>query len=357
MLDSTPAVLHDVYAYLDGLVQDRASPDTARARLPQLRSRHPGADIDVVWEEQAFDGSMHFDALIRPDATRTISVSVCPNHALPWPLRGLQRWKDSDLVRVNGVVLSVADAIAQLDLLWERVPLMQKLIDRCLVDEALARDPVEVTDGEIQHAFDAMRRTRGLLGAADLEAWMKDSGVTWHTLETMATQLAQTAKLRERTVGARVDEVLAQDLTSYDLIALATVQTGSEQTAEAVLDAARRGGRGLLHAAQEVFAQGRGGELQTSLGRVRRHQLDAGVARAIAVDDPRGAGEFVGPVAVSDGFMLAEVLAVEPAVPTDPGLRRLVAARLYDDWLREKRRSARIEWFWGSVDGTRDAAA
>ena len=357
MLDSTPAMLHDVYAYLDGLVQDRASPDTAQARLPQLRSRHPGADIDLVWEEQAFDGSMHFDALIRPDATRTISVSVCPNHALPWPLRGLQRWKDSDLVRVNGVVLSVADAIAQLDLLWERVPLMQKLIDRCLVDEALARDPVDVTDEEVQHALDAMRRGRGLLRTADLETWMKDSGVSWHTLETMATQLAQTAKLRERMVGDRVDEVLADDLASFDLIVLATVQTRTEQAAEAVLDSARCGGRGLLHAAQEVFAQGRDGELQTSLRRVRRHQLDAAAERAIAACDRRGADSFVGPVAVSDGFMLAEVLAVEKAVATDPGLRRLVTTRLYDEWLSEKRRSARIEWFWGSVDGTRSAAA
>lgn len=357
MPDSTPAVLDDVYAFLDGLVQERASPDSALARLAGLRARHPGADIDVVWEQQAFDGSTHFDALIRPDAGKTISVSVCRDHALPWPLRGLQRWKDSDLVRVNGVVLSVADAIAQLDVLWERVPLMQRLIDRCLVDEALVREPVDVTDDEIQQALDAMRRGRGLLSVADLEAWMKDSGATWQMLEAMATQLARTAKLRERTVGDRVDEVLAHELSTFDMIAVATAQARSEQTAAAVRDAALRGGRSLLEASQHVFAQRPDGEMETSLRRVRRHRLDAALDRAIAAAGGAGdTGQLVGPVPVGDGFMLAQVLAVEPAVPGDPELRRLVAARLFDDWLREQRRSARIEWFWGSVDGTRNVA-
>jgi putative peptide maturation system protein len=360
MPDATPAVLGDVYAYLDALVQDRASADTARARLSPLRARHPGAAIDVVWEEQPFDGSMHFDALIRPGSSKTISLSVCPDHALPWPLRGLQRWKDSDLLRVNGFVLSVADAVAQLDVLWERAPLMQRLIDRCLIDEALARDPVDVTDEEIQQAFDAMRRGRGLLGVAELENWMKDTGTGWQTLETMATQLARIAKHRERTVRDRIDEALQRDLDSFDVIALASVHTESRQAADALRDAAIRGGRGLLHAAQQAFAQRRNAPLQTSLRRVRRHQLDAAVARAIA-QAPRANGDsdanlLVGPVADGDGFMLAEVLALEPAVPGDAGLRRLVAAKLYDDWLREQRRAARIEWFWGSVDGTRSAS-
>ena len=33
MPDATPAVLNDVYAYLDRLAQERASPETARERL------------------------------------------------------------------------------------------------------------------------------------------------------------------------------------------------------------------------------------------------------------------------------------------------------------------------------------
>ena len=79
-------------------------------------------------------------------------------------------------------------------------------LDRCLIDEALAREPLDVTDDEVQHALDAMRRGRGLLSVAAFEQWMQDSGTTWQALETMATQLARTARFRERTVGHRVEQ-------------------------------------------------------------------------------------------------------------------------------------------------------
>jgi putative peptide maturation system protein len=263
-------------------------------------------------------------------------------------------------VSVDGVVLSVADAVAQLDMLWERTDLMQRLIDRCLVDAALAREPVDVTDDDVQQALDGMRRGRGLLSVAALEAWMADTGTTWHLLETMATQLARTAKLRERVVGSRIDEALAGDLRSYDVVAMATVRTGSRAAAEAVRDAAGSGGRGLLCEAQQSFASGGEGIAETALRRVRRHELDAAIERAVAAAgialDEGAAGRMLGPIAVDDGWLLAEVIAVEPARPGDPELRRLVRSRLFDEWLRERRRSARIEWLWGRADGAPDAA-
>jgi putative peptide maturation system protein len=358
MPDATPDVLIDVRDYLDALVRERTSPQAASARLQPLRARHPGTDIDLVWEVQSFDGSVHYDALIRPGTNRTLSLSVSPNDSLPWPLRGLQRWTDSDLVRVNGHVLSVADAIAQLDLLWQRTPLMQQLIDHCLVQQALAREPVDVTDDEVQDAFDGMRRGRGLFGVDDLEAWMKDTGVSWDTLEAMATQLARVARLRERTVGDRVDALLVQDLPAFDVIVLATVHTRSEQQALAVRDMASSGGHALLQAAQNVYARSSAMPLQTTLRRMRRHQLDAVVQHAIGIASEappaHGVGGVVGPLAAGDGYMLAEVLTVEAAGPNDPQLRRLATIKLHDDWLREQRRTARIEWFWGNVERTGD---
>jgi putative peptide maturation system protein len=263
----------------------------------------------------------------------------------------LQRWKDSDLVRVNGVVLSVADAVTQLDMLWEREPLMQRLIDRCLIDEALERDPVEVSDAEIQRAFDAMRRGRRLLSTADLDAWMKDTGTSWQVLESMAMQLARVAKLRERTVGHRVDDALKGDLSRFDWVSLATVSAHRSEAIDAVREEARRGGLGLLHAAQCVFVQGGNERYETQLGRLRRHQLDDALQHAISevTSGCNGNDEnrVLGPLDTGERFMLAEVLALEAARPDDPELRRLVATQLFDDWLCDRRRHAKIEWFWG----------
>jgi hypothetical protein len=47
-----------------------------------------------------------------------VSLSFCPDEELPWPLRGVGRWSDKDLVRVNNTLLRVEDAIAFLDFIW-----------------------------------------------------------------------------------------------------------------------------------------------------------------------------------------------------------------------------------------------
>jgi len=358
MSDAVHGVLNDVFAYLDGLVHDQARPETACARLPLLRARHPGSEIEVVWEEQAFDGSMHYDALIRPHGGNTVSLSVCPDLALPWPLRGLQRWKDSDLVSVNGTVLSVANAVAQIDVLWEKVALMQRLIDSCLIDEALGRNAVDVSDEEMQEALDSMRRARGLFTVADVEAWMRDSGTTWQALETLAINIARTAKLRDRTVGHRVDDYFAQHRSAFDLIALGSVQTTSQKIAAGLAETVRDGEQNLLLAAQHAFLRNPEERIQASLRRVRRYQLGETLERAIAAAHAarEESGNIasclvVGPITTEDGITLVEVLSVEPALLGD-GVRRVVAAKLFDDWLSEQRRTAKIEWFWGDVERT-----
>ena len=133
MREAAAALLADVVECLDRVTREQVQPLQACAHLNGVRQRHPNASIELVWEDQAFDGALHYDALIRDGERRAISVSVCPDDALPWPLRGLQRWRGSDLLRINGVVLPVADAIFQLDVLWEKTALMQGLIDSCLV--------------------------------------------------------------------------------------------------------------------------------------------------------------------------------------------------------------------------------
>ena len=362
MHEANHHVLQDVLGYLQGLVGERADPDVALRRLTPVRDRHPGTSIDVVWEDQAFDGSMHYDALIRPPGGRTISLSVCAATELPWPLRGLQRWRDSDLLRVNGIALPVASAIAQLDVLWEKTQLMQRLVDSCLIEEALRRSPVEVNDDDVQAALDAMRRGRRLYTIADTEAWMKSTGMTWQTLEETATNLARAAKLRDRVVGDRVESTFAHNRAAFDTIAFALVQVSSQRRAAELAETVRNGGVTLLDAAQRAFLLSAGEGLQPVLRRLRRHQLGAEFGREVpmALGDVAAAdfeaGRVIGPVATADSFLLVQVLALEPA-ELDDRVRAAVKVKLFDDWLAERRRAAKIEWFWGKVEQTAQRAA
>ena len=353
--DETATIVLDVLGYLNDVVSEAAAPGAALRRLEPVRDRHPHTPIEVVWEDQAFDGSFHYDALIRPSGERTISLSVCADTLVPWPMRGLQRARDSDLLRVNGTVLSVSSAIAQLDVLWEKVPLMQRLIDSCLIEETLRQTPVEVDADDVQAALDGMRRARGLLTPSQTQAWMKDSGMTWQALEEMATSLARMAKLRDRIIGDQVDGYFARHRDLFDTVALAIVQVSSEQAAHALAGAVGDGREALLQAAQRAFATGDFGVTQSLLRRSRRHQLAPELQQALARPGNtralQGRPAVLGPVLLADGFALVEVLAIEPA-RLDDSLRSAITVKLFEDWLSQRRSEARIEWFWGRVQDT-----
>ena len=84
-----------------------------------LRGRHPDLAIDLLAEEEAFDQSVHYDVLLRRAGEGTVSLSYCPERAIPWPLRGVHRWSEAELVRVNANVLQGEQAIACLDFIWD----------------------------------------------------------------------------------------------------------------------------------------------------------------------------------------------------------------------------------------------
>src|SRR5262245_20981737 len=91
----------DTLDYLMTLIRDRTRPDAAKTGLRPLQQRHSGMGLQLIWEEETFDQSIHYDALLSLPGNGTISMSYCDDHAKPWPLRGVQRWSDKDLVRVN----------------------------------------------------------------------------------------------------------------------------------------------------------------------------------------------------------------------------------------------------------------
>src|SRR5689334_22606138 len=91
----------DTLDVLISLTNDGVRPREARVRLGELRKRYPETPIELVWEEAAYDATVHYDALLQLPGSGTVSVSFSPERGLPWPLRGVHRWSDADLVRVK----------------------------------------------------------------------------------------------------------------------------------------------------------------------------------------------------------------------------------------------------------------
>src|SRR5262245_61609627 len=99
MTDSLKPALCAALDYLKTLNREGVRPSEAMTRLQGLRGEHPAMRMDLLWEEEACDRSVHYDALLHEAGQGTISLSFCPERTLPWPLRGVQRWSVMNLVR------------------------------------------------------------------------------------------------------------------------------------------------------------------------------------------------------------------------------------------------------------------
>jgi putative peptide maturation system protein len=341
--------LNDTLDFLMALAREGARPEEARARLPPLRGLSPDTDIDLVWEEQAYDRSVHYDALLHVGGEGTVSLSFCPERGLPWPLRGVQRWSDQDLLRVNHTVLRVDQAIACLDFIWDEAPVLQRLVDACLIQESLEKEPVELSGEELQRALDAFRRAHKLYKAEDTRRWMERRGLTHEQLERLVADEATVAKLRDRVAAGRVEAYFAGHRADFDTAAVARLGFADAASARRTGEEIRSGRVDFYEAAQRHFlAAGRPGPPPGELfAVVQRRQAPPELAPAFAAEP----GAVLGPVPSGEGFLLVRVLS-RTAARLDEATGAAIKRILFEEWLGKRRRAARVEWFWGTAAET-----
>ena len=344
MADPLTPALSAALDYLKALHRDRVRPAEARARLQGLRGRHPEARLDLLWEEEPCDYSVHYDALLYREGEGTVSLSFCPERTLPWPLRGVQRWSETNLVRVNATVLKVDQAVALLDFAWGEAPLLKRLVHAAIVREALERDPVTVTDEDMQRAVDGFRRAHRLYRAADMRRWMAERGLTQEKLEGLVAEMAQLAALRGRVAAGREEEYFAAHRTDFDTVSVAQFAVADGEQARRIADDIRTGAMDFYAAAEQCFRDG-GPTSGDLFATVRRGKVSAELATALDAEP----GAVVGPIQRGGGYVIVRVLSKAPAQLDGP-TRAAVQDALFEVWLEERRAAAAIEWYWGPAD-------
>jgi putative peptide maturation system protein len=281
------------------LVRDQPPGEEARARV---RSRCGDEGLELVWQQEVYDGSLHYDVLLDAGADGVISVSLSPVSDLPWPMRGVRRWSEEDLGRVGERVVKVQEAIAFLDFIWNETRILDRLVDRCLVEEAVRRQRLEPTDEDLQQELDDFRRRRGLEAAQAMRDWMARENISHEQLEQFLEVDAGERKLRRHVSAGRVESYFDRHRDDFCSATLATLAYDSEsEAAEA---------RARIHDASTFYAEAErriveGGAPFVVIERAGASALaDAAFAAA--------AGEIIGPVPVSGGtFALARVLGLK----------------------------------------------
>ncbi|HEX3766570.1 MAG TPA: TIGR04500 family putative peptide maturation system protein [Kofleriaceae bacterium] len=340
----TPDLLTDGLDFLLALARDRAAPDLALARLAALQARHPDVPHDLVWEDEPLADGPGYDLMLAHPAHGTIALSVAPPDQLPIPLRGLTRWRDSDIVRVDGRRLGFDDVLILLDSIWSDRQLLDRIVDLALLRREMEREPVEVGDAELQQAVDAFRVARGLATAEATERWLASRSMTLVDLEQMVLAERNAIHLRRRLVGDAARARVAASPERYDRVALAAFPVDSPDAARAVVAEVARGGD-FLAIAERVLGARHGeprGHRSLVFERFARCDVapleDAALADgAVVAARLRGAGPYV-----------ARIAGVGPADPE--AAQEAAEEELFAAWLAERRAAAHVEWHWGRAD-------
>lgn len=351
MNDSLRLAVSEVLDYLLALQNEGVRPREARARLQPLRGRYPELGIDLLAEEEAFDQSVHYDALLRRAGEGTVSLSYCQERAIPWPLRGVHRWSEGDLVRVNANVLAVDAAMACLDFIWDEAPVIERLVNLCLIQEELEREPIVLSDAELQEAMNKFRSAKKLFKAEDTLGWLERHGMSHEKLERYVSESAMVPKLRDRIAAGRVDEYFRQHAGDFDRARIVRLEVTDESEARELAEQIRAGRQEFFAAAERSYfdAAERGRPPAAALFAViERREAAATFREQLFAAAP---GQLVGPVPVETGQALLRVLAIVPA-RLDDRTRAAIKNILFEDWLAERRQTARIEWCWGNASKT-----
>ena len=141
--------LTEMVEYLTTLSQARMLPDAAQAGLRPLQQRYPSTEIELLWEQEAYDHSVHYDLLLHYPGEGTVSLSFCPEQTIPWPMRGVHHSREVDCVRVNNTLLTIEQAVGYLDFAWEDARIRTQLVNACLIQAALDKEPVILSDAEL----------------------------------------------------------------------------------------------------------------------------------------------------------------------------------------------------------------
>jgi putative peptide maturation system protein len=344
-VEPSRALVDDAVALLVRLRTERASVDAAWAAILELRERHPGRSIELVWERESYSPAIHYDILLEL-AAGTLSVSYCADEEVPWPTRGLQRVSESLVLRVNGDPVHISQVVTSLDYAWQQLHIGRHLIDMSLIDQEIRNRKIELSDEQLAAALDEFRRARRLFAASSVEQWMAEHGLSPAQLENHLRQDVARRELRRQVVGGPQVQAarFAANPERFERIQVARIFLTERDAADALAGELGARPQQFLAAAQRQFLTSAAS--REVFATWWRGELDAADATALFATEP---GQIAPVLASGGGFEVVQVLRRLGAV-LDDETRTRIDDQLFDGWLAERRARARVEWFWGAAE-------
>nr|WP_055506078.1 TIGR04500 family putative peptide maturation system protein [Nonomuraea pusilla] len=342
---------------LRALPRRRAAVAGARRAAADWAARRPWLRAQLVVDERPGTPVVDYDLLLDHPDGGTVALTAPSEDGVPWLVDHSTHWAAGHLVSVDGVHVSVPQALTMLRSLSRRdASPYEEIVDQCLIAAAAEDDTAPLTAEELQATADEFRRGRGLRDRASTLAWMAAAGLSGDRFDAYIAGIARRrrfrrakeAELAPARLAARPEDfarvravwvAAPEPVTAASPAELLSAPTG---TAGPGADAAAPAGA----ACPEVDAAAPAGGSLDGLG-----DLVVTVATRWEAELPeplRGAppGRVVGPVRGDDGlFLTGAVLARTPAA-ADAGTLAAAGRAAFSQWLAERRAAATVEWHW-----------
>lgn len=335
--------LDEALEYVWALSREQVRPEDALRRLRGLRAVYAECGVELLWEEDAYSKTMHYDVLLHVQGEGSVSLGVCPQGETPWPLRGVQRHRERDLLRVNRETVDVMSALAVIDIMRDKAQVMAHLVNQCLIREAVRERALEVSDAQVEAVVDGFRRRRGLYGIEQTHEWLTQRGMTPEDLYRLLAGEAAKIKLRDEIAQGRIEEYFASHERAFDTARCARLTVRDEEDARRLYGKLSAGDLNFFEAAQRQFLEDvQPGSSESLFLVVRREQMPPAYSDGIFRAEP---GELLGPFQNGDKYDIVRVIQISRA-KLDQDTREAVKDRLFQEWLERERQNATIEWFW-----------
>jgi putative peptide maturation system protein len=315
-------------------------------RLDDLRVALPRLQIEVYGRRDEHSGAVQYHVLVSDKDRGTFCLSYAPRDDQPFALLGAQRWKESELLVVNGHTLTVRDAAVILDFMWKDSGVCRDLVAACLLRRELQTGAGEEPD--VETFVEELRRRNRLYSAQSFQAWLAVRGLTLAQFMYEAREhAAMVALRRQKTSGAAA--YFEQRRQEFEAVELVRCPFATESEARQALARLVEGKTDFWGLASErltaaaALAPSRRARLMPSFQVQWRRELSAEQAGPIFSSPP---GKVVGPLPGEQTSDLVQIVSLRPAVFDQP-TRAAVEEVLFGEWLQRECNTARIEWNWG----------
>ena len=327
--------------------------DTSQAlkAFELFKNRFPLFKPELVWEYSAIGN--HYQTMLFAD-DETITVSVCPNHYIPWALRNAVHPREHDFVVIDGLTMSVANVMEIIDEHLENRSIREAIINGAVLKHQLEKitteenESYQPTEAQIQTAFDHWRLQYGLGSVDAYSEYLQANGLTHEKIEAQIKDKRTYNNFLEAQIKTPLEDYYSQHTAEFARYKLESYIANSQDEADELSLFLQANPDGLCVWARDRFLAEDAEKAQNNyqLNTCWHYQFDPEVAEILS-DIPKTG--LLSPIEMNGKYTFVNVLAITPP-SLDYQTEAVIRQKLVGKWINEKKKNISIQWLWGDKD-------